>query len=70
MGLIKERGKIITEEFANSKEEKKENIQEFLANSAHRDALFFIEGSVLNNLDQLRPGLWHKLMVVTVLLSL
>ena len=70
MEQIKERGNIITEELSNSKEEQGENIQEFLANSIHRDALFFTDGSVLNNPDQLGLGLWPTLMVVIVFLSL
>ena len=45
MGLIKERGKIITEEFNNSKEEQEEIIQEFLANSIHSNASLFTDVS-------------------------
>ena len=41
MGLIKERGKVMAEEFSNSKEEQKENIREFLVKSTDSDVLLF-----------------------------
>ena len=51
MGLIKERGKVISEEFTNSKEEQEENIREFLTKCTDtcRDVLLFTDGSALNN---------------------
>ena len=49
MGLIKERGKIMAEEFSNSKEEQEENIREFLVKSTDIDVLLFTDGSALNN---------------------
>ena len=49
MGLIKERGKVMAEEFSNSKEEQEENIREFLVKSTGSDVLLFTDGSALNN---------------------
>ena len=49
MGLIKERGKVMAEEFSNSKEEQEENIGEFLVKSTDSDVLLFTDGSALNN---------------------
>ena len=49
MGLINERGKVISEEFTNSKDEQEENIREFLTKCTDRDVLLFTDGSALNN---------------------
>ena len=49
MGLIKERGKVLTEEFTNSKEDQEENIRDFLTRCTDRDVLLFTYGSALNN---------------------
>ena len=49
MGLIKERGKVMTEEFTNSKEDQEENIRDFLTKCTGRDVLLFTDGSALNN---------------------
>ena len=48
MGL-KERGKVMTEEFTNSKEDQEENIRDFLTKCTDRDVLLFTDGSALNN---------------------
>ena len=49
MGLIKGRGKVMAEEFSNSKEEQEENIQEFLVKSTDSDVKLFNDSSALNN---------------------
>ena len=49
MGLIKERGNVMAEEFSNSKEEQEENIREFLNKSTGSDVLLFTDGSALYN---------------------
>ena len=49
MGLIKERGKVLTEEFTNSKEDQEENIRDFLTSCTDRDVLLLTDGSALNN---------------------
>ena len=49
MALIKERGKVMAEEFSNSKEEQEENIREFLVKRTDSYVLLFTDGLVLNN---------------------
>ena len=57
MGLIKERGKIMAEEFSNSKEEQEENIREFLVKSTDSDVLLLLMAQLLTILDQRGQGL-------------
>ena len=48
MGFIKERGKVMTEEFTNSKDQE-ENIRDFLTKCTDNDVLLFTYESALNN---------------------
>ena len=65
MGLIKERGKVMAEEFSNSKEEQKEIFESSLLRAQTVMSCF-----LLNNPGPTGAGLWCILMVITVFQSL
>ena len=57
MELIKERGKVMAEEFSNSKEEQEENIESSLLRAQAVMSCFLLMAQLLTILDQLGQGL-------------